>query len=67
MLVMVAAVATDEPQIAAKPPHAPMVASARPPRNWPSQALPARNSSFDMPDAVANTPIRTNIGIRLKL
>jgi hypothetical protein len=67
MLVMVAAVATDEPHIAAKPAHAPMVASARPPRSLPSQALPARNSSFDMPDAVASTPIRMNIGIKLRL
>ena len=67
MLLMVAAVATEEPQIAAKPPHAPMVASARPPRKRPSQAWPARNSSPDMPEAVASTPIRMNIGIRLRL
>ena len=55
---MVAAVATDEPQIAAKPAHAAIVDSASPPRNGPSQALPARKSSRDMPELVATTPIR---------
>ena len=39
---MVAAVARLEPQIAAKAPQAPIVASASPPRRWPSQALQAR-------------------------
>ena len=39
---MVAAVARLEPQIAANAPQAPIVASASPPRRWPSQALQAR-------------------------
>jgi hypothetical protein len=34
---MVAAVAKLEPQIAANAPQPPMVASASPPRRWPSQ------------------------------
>src|SRR3712207_8839502 len=63
MLVMVAAVATEEPLIAAKPAQAVTVAMASPPRRWPSQAFEARNSSRLMPDAVANDPIRMNIGI----
>ena len=34
---MVAAVATDDPHMAENAPHAPMVASAMPPRNPPNQ------------------------------
>jgi hypothetical protein len=37
----VAAVATDEPQIAAKPPQAAMVAMPSPPRRWPTKELAA--------------------------
>ena len=40
-LAMVAAVATDDPEMAAKPPQAATVAIARPPRLLPSQALAA--------------------------
>jgi hypothetical protein len=41
-LAMVAAVARLEPEMALKPPHATMVAMARPPRRWPRKALEAR-------------------------
>ena len=64
---MVAAVATDEPLIAAKPPQAAMVARHKPPRRWPSQASPAWNSSRLRPEAEAKLPIRMNIGMRLSL
>jgi hypothetical protein len=63
---MVAAVATDDPLMAAKPPQAAMVAMASPPRRCPIQVCAARNSSPLMPEAVANAPIRMNIGIRPK-
>ena len=41
-LVIVAAVAIDEQQIAPKPAHASTVAIARPPRRWPTTVWPAR-------------------------
>src|SRR5690606_41495886 len=63
----VAAVATELPQIAAKPAQAEIVASARPPRNEPSHALPVRNSSRDMPEFVAKTPIRMKNGTSVRL
>ena len=50
---MVAAVARLEPQIAANPPQAPMVASASPPRKCPIQVLKARNSASESPELVA--------------
>jgi hypothetical protein len=37
-------VATDDPEIAAKPPHAPIVAMPRPPFQCPTNVLAARNS-----------------------
>ena len=46
----VAAVATDEPEIAAKPPHAATVAKPSPPRIWPTKVFAARNSSRLTPD-----------------
>ena len=61
---MVAAVATDDPEIAAKPEQAVMVASPSPPRRWPTQARAAPKSSPEIPDRVAKTPIRMNIGMR---
>ncbi len=51
---MVAAVASDEPQIAPKPAQALTAAIAMPPRQWPMKALPARNSALDKPPWVAN-------------
>ena len=46
----VAAVATDEPQIAAKPPQAATVAMPSPPRRWPTNVLAARNNSRLTPE-----------------
>jgi len=66
-LVIVATVATDEPLIAANPPQAAIEPTARPPRKWPNQALPALNSSRLMPPAAANDPIRMNMGITASL
>ena len=63
----VAAVATEEPQIAAKPPQAAIVAMPSPPRRWPRNALAARNSSRLMPDVVAKAPISRNSGTTAKL
>ena len=55
--------ATDEPQIAAKPPQAAMVATPRPPRRWPRKVLEARNNSRLMPEAEAKAPIKRNSGM----
>ncbi len=63
----VAAVATEEPQIAAKPPQASTVAMPRPPRRWPISALAARNSSRLTPDTETKAPISMNIGITPKV
>jgi len=59
---MVEAVASDEPQIAPKPAQAPTEAMAMPPFRWPSQSEAAWNSALDMPDFVANCPIRRKSG-----
>ena len=59
---MVAAVARLEPQTALKPPHATMVAIARPPLRWPRKALEAVYSSSDSRARVTKLPIRTNSG-----
>src|SRR5262249_61661086 len=63
----VAAVAPAEPQIAAKPPQAAMVAMPSPPLRWPRKAFAARNSSRLMPEVVANAPISRNSGTTAKL
>ena len=63
----VAAVATDEPQIAANPPQAAIVAMPSPPRRWPRNAFAARKSSRLIPDVVANAPINRNSGTTAKL
>ena len=47
---MVAAVAIDEPQTAAKPTEAKIVAIAKPPRRWPMKALEASYRSRDRPE-----------------
>src|SRR5688572_2344181 len=65
--VMVAQVAIELPQMAAKPAQAAMAERASPPRKRPSQALEARNSSRDMPELVASTPIRMKNGTRVRL
>jgi hypothetical protein len=59
---MVAAVASEEPQIAPKPAQAPTAAMATPPLRWPSQVSAALNSACDMPPRVANCPISRNSG-----
>ena len=59
---MVAEVASDEPQTALKPPQAAMVAVARPPRVWPSQALDASYRSFEMRDWAMKLPIMIKSG-----
>ena len=64
---MVAAVATDEPLMAEKPPQATTEANASPPRRWCSQARPAANSSALMPECEAKAPIRMNIGMTMRL
>src|SRR6056297_4186250 len=61
--LIVAAVASDDPQIAPKPAHAPTAAMATPPLRWPSQDSAALNKADDRPDSVANWPINKNIGM----
>ena len=51
---MVAAVASDEPQIAPKPAQAPIAAIATPPRRCPRKALTKRNRLRLKPPCVAN-------------
>ena len=60
---MVAAVASDDPQIAPKPAQAPTADMATPPLRWPSHASAALNSDWDMPPSVAKWPISRNIGM----
>jgi hypothetical protein len=60
---MVAAVASEEPQIAPKPAQAPTAAIATPPFLWPIQVSAALNSAWDMPPRVANWPISRNSGM----
>ena len=63
---MVAAVASDEPQIAPKPAQAPIVPMASAPRRPLNRALAARYRSPDMPERVATTPIRMNRGTTVR-
>ena len=63
----VAAVATDEPEMAANAAHATMVANPSPPRRWPRKVLAARNSSRLIPELDTNAPISRNIGITPKV
>ncbi|MNL58616.1 hypothetical protein D3C87_1822650 [compost metagenome] len=60
---MVAAVASDEPQMAPKPAQAPTAAMATPPLRWPIQASAALNSACDKPPSAANCPISKNSGM----
>ena len=59
---MVAAVAADEPETAANPPHAATVAMASPPRKWPSHRKEASYRSSDSAARETNTPINMNSG-----
>jgi hypothetical protein len=61
--VIVAAVATDEPQIAPKAPEASTAAIARPPRKRAITELANSNSDFEMPPCEAKLPIRMKSGI----
>ena len=61
-----AAAATLDPQAAAKPAHAKLVATAKPPGSWPNQARAARNSAVLMPELLVIEPISRNIGIAVR-
>ncbi len=61
--VMVATVASDEPQIAPKAAQPRMVATPSPPRRCPTNARAARNSAADMPPLVASSPISRKNGM----
>ncbi len=63
---MVAAVASDEPQMAPKPAQAPTAAMATPPRQWPMKAATKRNKARDSPPWVANCPISRNSGMTMR-
>jgi gliding motility-associated protein GldL len=58
-----AAVATEEPHIAANPPQAKTVATPKPPRKCPMNELAARNNSRLTPETDTNAPININMGI----
>ncbi len=59
---MVAAVATDEPEIAANTPQAISVATASPPGQWPTQAWNAANRSRPTPPLSRMFDISRNSG-----
>ena len=59
---MVMAVATLEPQMAAKAPHAPTVAMASPPLRLPIIFRTAQYRSLLRPDLKAKLPMRMNRG-----
>ena len=60
---MVAAVATDDPQMAPNAPEASTAAIARPPRKRPMTALANSNSAREMPPCDAKLPIRMKSGM----
>ncbi len=51
---IVAAVASELPQMAPKPAQAPTAAMATPPRQWPMTAFAALNSDCDRPPRLAS-------------
>ena len=59
--------ATEEPQMAAKPPQATTVATPSPPRRWPIIELAALNSSRLTPETETKAPISMNMGITPKV
>ena len=63
---IVAAVASELPQMAPKPAQAPIAAIAMPPFQWPMNARTQRNSAADSPPCVANCPISRNIGMTMR-
>jgi hypothetical protein len=60
--VIVAAVATEDPQTAPKQAEAPMVATASPPLTPDVTTRAALNKSADRPEAEATPPVRINSG-----
>src|SRR4051812_33872786 len=62
-LLMVAAVAMEEPQIAPKPAHAATVACASPPRRWPMKEYAAWNNSCASPARATKLPMRMKSGM----
>jgi len=62
MRVIVAAVATEEPQTAPKQAEAPSVPTASPPRMPAKMMRAALNRSDDSPVTEATSPIRINSG-----
>ena len=63
---IVAAVASEEPQMAPNAAQAPTAAMAMPPRQCPMNALTKRNSERDRPPCVANCPISRNSGMTIR-
>src|SRR5690348_9928512 len=61
-----AAAATLEPQAAAKPAQAMLVATASPPGMPPNHSRAARKSEVLMPELLASEPISRNIGIAVR-
>ena len=64
---MLAAVAKLDPEMAEKMPQEVTAAKAMPPRQAPKSVFAPLNNSLDMRALEANTPIKINIGIGLKL
>ena len=60
---MVAAVATDEPQIAPKLAHATIADMPTPPFRWPTNTSAALKSEREKPASAAKCPIRMKSGI----
>ncbi len=60
---MVAAVATDEPEVAANSALQPTLVCSSPPGSRPSQAASAPNMRSAMPERSSSSPISTNSGI----
>ena len=67
MRVMLAAVATELPQIAPNAPEATSEATAKPPRMPARNFRAAANNSADMRELLAISPIRINSGITARL
>ena len=59
---MVTAVAMESPDTAAKPAHPETVATASPPGRRPSHTLAVLNRSRLMPEYMASSPMRMNMG-----
>ncbi len=62
---IVAAVATDEPDVAANSAHAPMFVCSRPPGSPPSHAESATYIRSAMPERSSNSPSSTNSGMQV--